>query len=151
MPTNLYGPGDNFDLVTSHVVPALIAKMHAARLAGQDDVVVWGTGTPRREFLYVEDCADALVHLMQHYSGAAHVNVGTGEDMTIRKAAETIAEVTGFTGRLAFDASKPDGTPRKRLDIGKLTALNWAPRTSFAAGVRKTYRWYLHQSNVRAA
>ncbi|MFN4088262.1 MAG: GDP-L-fucose synthase family protein, partial [Alphaproteobacteria bacterium] len=128
MPTNLYGPGDTYDLAASHVVPALIAKMHAARLRGTGSVEIWGSGRPRREFLYVDDLADALVHLMERHEGEAPVNVGTGEDLTIRDLAAAVAATVGFAGSFAFDAAKPDGTPRKRLDVGRQRALGGAAR-----------------------
>jgi GDP-L-fucose synthase len=150
MPTNLYGPGDNFDLEASHVVPALIAKTHAAKESGAADVEIWGTGTPRREFLYVDDLADALVFLMRRYSGAEHVNVGTGTDVTIRDLAETIRKVVGFEGGLRFDSSKPDGTPRKLLDVAKLTQLGWTATTPLEDGLKLSYRWFLeHQQEAR--
>jgi GDP-L-fucose synthase len=142
MPTNLYGPGDNFDLASSHVVAALMRKAHDARVAGDDTLAVWGTGRPRREFLYVEDLADALVFLLQNYSGEQHVNVGTGKDIAIGELAALIAEVVGFSGTLAFDPSKPDGTPRKLLDVSRLSALGWTPSTSLRDGLTATYRWY---------
>ena len=143
MPTNLYGPNDNFDLVNSHVLPALIRKMDEARRNGSDQVVIWGTGTPRREFLHVDDCADALVHLMIHYSGESHVNVGSGEDVTILELAELVKTTIGFTGALALDPSKHDGTPRKLMDAGALRALGWSPRIPLPEGLRTTYAWYL--------
>lgn len=143
MPTNLYGPGDRFDLTGSHVVPALIMKAHAARQAGAADLEVWGSGRPRREFLYVDDVADALVHLMKVYSGPDHLNVGTGSDVTIRALAETVADVVGFDGRLRFDPSMPDGTPRKLLNIDRLTALGWRAETGLRDGLRQAYAWYL--------
>ena len=142
MPTNLYGPGDNFDLASSHVVPALMRKAHEARMAGEDALAVWGTGRPRREFLYVEDLADALVFLLRNYSGESHVNVGTGKDIAIGELAALIAEVVGFAGTLTFDPSKPDGTPRKLLDVSRLTALGWSPSTGLRDGLTATYRWY---------
>ena len=142
MPTNLYGPGDNFDLTSSHVVAALMRKAHDARVAGDDTLAVWGTGRPRREFLYVADLADALVFLLQNYSEERHVNVGTGKDMAISELAALIAEVVGFDGRLTFDPSKPDGAPRKLLDVSRLTALGWTPSTSLRDGLTATYRWY---------
>ncbi len=142
MPTNLYGPGDNFDLTSSHVVAALMRKAHDARVAGDGTLAVWGTGRPRREFLYVEDLADALVFLLQNYSEEQHVNVGTGKDMAISELAALIAEVVGFDGTLTFDPSKPDGTPRKLLDVSRLTALGWTPSTSLRDGLTATYRWY---------
>ncbi len=123
MPTNLYGPGDNFELESSHVVPALLRKTHEAKASGANSIEIWGSGTPRREFLYVDDCADALVHLMKVYSGEVHVNIGVGSDLTIRELAESIAKVVGFTGSFHYDTRKPDGTPRKLLDVSRLTAL----------------------------
>lgn len=143
MPTNLYGINDNFDLQSSHVLPALMAKMHTAKAESADEVVLWGTGTPKREFLHVDDCADALVHLMKVYSGQGHVNVGTGTDLSIRQLAETIAQVVGFEGALVQDTSKPDGTPRKLLNVKKLNDLGWTARTSLEDGIRQTYDWYL--------
>jgi len=140
MPSNLYGPGDNFDLRTSHVLPALMRKAHEAKLAGARSLEVWGTGTPRREFLYVDDLADALVFLLKHYSEPGHINVGTGEDVTIRELAELICRTVGFEGELVFDSSKPDGTPRKLMDVGKLSAMGWRARTSLLEGVAKTYQ-----------
>jgi GDP-L-fucose synthase len=152
MPTNLYGPNDNFDLEASHVIPALIAKMARAKDEGRKDVVIWGTGTPRREFLHVDDCADALVHLMIHFSGEGPVNVGTGEDVTIRELAEMIAGVVGFSGRLVFDASRPDGTPRKLTDVTRLRQLGWTARISLAEGLTQTIRWFQeHRSSLRQA
>ncbi len=143
MPTNLYGLGDNFDLETSHVIPALIRKAHEAKIRGDSRMVIWGTGSPRREFLHVDDCADALVHLMRVYSGAEHVNVGSGEDLTILEIAELVASVVGFTGEIVCDPSRPDGTPRKLMDAGKLKALAWKPRTGLQEGLAATYKWYL--------
>jgi GDP-L-fucose synthase len=143
MPTNLYGPGDNFDLTSSHVVPALIRKFHEAKIAGAPQVEIWGTGSPRREFLHVDDLADAALHLMLHYDGEEMVNVGTGEDVTIRGLAELIGSITAFRGGLVFDESKPDGTPRKLLDVSRLNGLGWKARISLAEGVRTTYEWYL--------
>ena len=142
MPTNLYGPGDNFDLASSHVVPALIRKIEEARLAGSPQVEIWGSGTPRREFLYVDDLADACVFLLKGYSGHDHVNVGTGTDLTIRELAETIARVVGYRGGFAYDSSKPDGTPRKLLDVSRLAALGWRASTSLAAGLKQSYDWF---------
>jgi len=142
MPTNLYGPGDNFDLASSHVVPALIRKIEEARLAGAPQVEIWGSGTPRREFLYVDDLADACVFLLKRYSGHDHVNVGTGTDLTIRELAETIARVVGYRGGFAYDSSKPDGTPRKLLDVSRLAALGWRASTSLAAGLKQSYDWF---------
>lgn len=143
MPTNLYGPGDNFDLQNSHVLPALIRRFHEATTRGDEAVVVWGTGSPRREFLHVDDLADAVVHLMQVYDGEDLVNVGCGDDISIRELAELVARVIGFEGRIEFDPSKPDGTPRKLLDVGRLTALGWRPRIGLEDGIRETYRWFV--------
>jgi GDP-L-fucose synthase len=145
MPTNLYGPGDNFDLMSSHVVPALIAKMHDAKQSGAEEVEIWGTGTPRREFLHVDDLADACVHLLQVYSGQEHVNVGCGEDLTIAELAETVRRVVGFAGRLRYNSERPDGTPRKLLDTSRLNALGWRPRIALADGLAEAYRWYLER------
>jgi GDP-L-fucose synthase len=142
MPTNLYGPGDNFNLETSHVLPALIRRFDEARERGDAEVVVWGTGTPRREFLHVDDLADALVFLMDRYSDEPPVNVGWGEDVSIRELAETVARVVGFTGRIAFDTSRPDGAPRKLLDVSRMTALGWQARIRLEGGLRETCRWY---------
>lgn len=145
MPTNLYGPGDNFDLTASHVLPALIRKFHEAKEAGANEVVVWGTGNPRREFLHVDDLASAAVHFMNEYNDAGIVNIGTGEDVTIRELAELIRDVVGYTGKLSFDISKPDGTPRKLLDTSLARAAGWAPTISLQDGIRQTYRWYLRE------
>jgi GDP-L-fucose synthase len=142
MPTNLYGPGDNFDLQNSHVLPALIAKFHQARRAGEKSVVVWGTGTPRREFLYVDDLADAVVFLTESYSAPGLINIGVGQDVTIRELAELVGRIVSFTGELVFDTSKPDGTPRKLLDVSRLNALGWRARTTLEQGLRLTYDWY---------
>lgn len=142
MPTNLYGPGDNFDLQSSHVMPALIRKVHDAKRTGAD-VVVWGTGTPRREFLFVDDCADACVHLMKVYSDEGHVNVGSGEDITILDLTRTVMTVLGYDGRIVHDTSKPDGTPRKLMDGTKLRALGWAPRVSLEQGIARSYEAFL--------
>jgi GDP-L-fucose synthase len=150
MPTNLYGPGDNFDLANSHVLPALMRKFHEAKVSGAGEVVVWGTGSPRREFLYVDDLADALVFLMQGYSDEGLVNVGCGEDLTILELAEAVAGVVGFTGELRFDTSKPDGTPRKLLDVSRLSALGWKAQVPLRAGLERTYGWFLeHQGELR--
>lgn len=146
MPTNLYGPGDNFDLEKSHVIPALIRKMHEAKEAREDAVEIWGTGKPRREFLHVDDLADALVFLMKNYDGADHINVGVGQDLSIKELAEIIRDVVGFEGELAFDPSKPDGTPRKLLDVSRLNALGWYARTSLKEGLQSTYEWYEEQT-----
>jgi GDP-L-fucose synthase len=141
MPNNLYGPGDNFDLQSSHVVPALIRKIHTAARAGDGTVAIWGTGKPLREFLYVDDCADAVVFLMKNYSAEGHVNVGSGEEVSIADLARTIAEVVGFTGRFEFDASRPDGTPRKLLDVSLLSEMGWRARTGLRDGLRLAYDW----------
>lgn len=140
MPTNLYGPGDNFDLETSHVLPALIRKCHEARESGDDSVLVWGTGEPRREFLYVDDLADALLFLMKEYSSQDPINVGVGWDISIRELAELTAEVVGFRGSIRFDPSKPDGAPRKLLDISRLELMGWKPQTPLREGILLTYR-----------
>ena len=142
MPTNLYGPGDNFDLENSHVLPALIRKFHEAKEGGAESVTVWGTGAPLREFLHVDDLADACVFLMQHYSSADIVNVGWGRDISIADLARLVGNVVGFEGKIEFDTSKPDGTPRKLLDTTRLTELGWQPSISLEAGVRATYDWY---------
>lgn len=142
MPTNLYGPGDRFDPEAGHVIPALLHRFHEAEAAGAPTVEVWGSGAPRREFLYVDDCADALVHLLRHYSGEDQVNVGSGHDLTIRELAGAVARTVGYGGRLCFDTGKPDGTPRKLLDVSRLTALGWRARTDLADGLARTYAWY---------
>ncbi len=143
MPTNLYGPGDNFDLDTSHVLPALIRKAHEAKLGGADHIVIWGTGTPRREFLHADDCADACVYLMKTYSDTGHVNVGSGEDLTIRELAELVCEAVGFDGGIVTDPSKPDGTPRKLMSADKIRALGWTPSIALRDGITRAYRWFL--------
>ena len=139
MPTNLYGPNDNYDLASSHVLPALIRKAHEARLRGDHEYVVWGSGTPRREFLYVDDLADACVHLMERGYDGPLVNIGSGEDVTIRELAETVMDVVCFKGSISFDSSKPDGTPRKLLDVSRLTGLGWSARTKLRDGIRLAY------------
>jgi GDP-L-fucose synthase len=139
MPTNLYGPNDNYDLATSHVLPALIRKAHETKLRGNAEYVVWGSGTPRREFLYVDDLADACVHLMELDYDGPMVNIGTGTDVTIRELADTVMSVVGFNGRIVYDHSKPDGTPRKLLDVSRLAALGWHARTSLRDGIRLAY------------
>ncbi|WP_046156721.1 GDP-L-fucose synthase family protein [Chromobacterium vaccinii] len=139
MPTNLYGPNDNYDLVSSHVLPALLRKAHEAKLRGDKECVVWGSGAPRREFLYVDDLADACVHLMERDYDGDLVNIGTGEDVTIRELAEMVMATVGFEGRIVFDLSKPDGTPRKLLDVGRLEALGWCARTPLSEGLRLAY------------
>ena len=143
MPTNLYGPEDNFDLNTSHVIPALMRKAHEAKLRNDRQLVIWGTGTPRREFMHVDDAAEALVHLMTHYSGQMHVNVGVGRDLTILELAKLIVDVVGFTGRIETDPSKPDGTPRKLLDVSKITSLGWQPKIGLKQGLASTYQWFV--------
>jgi GDP-L-fucose synthase len=150
MPTNLYGPGDNFNLQSSHVLPALIRKCHEAKEAGRGEVEIWGSGTPRREFLHVDDLADAAVYLMHTYDQGEIVNVGVGQDLSIRELAELIARIVGFTGTLRFDTSKPDGTPRKLLDVSRLTALGWRAGIDLEAGIRGTYEWFLaHRAELR--
>ncbi|WP_375314038.1 GDP-L-fucose synthase [Bradyrhizobium sp. A5] len=143
MPTNLYGPGDNYHPELSHVVAALIRRFHEAKVAGAGSVVVWGTGTPRREFLYVDDMADACVHLMKTYSGPELVNIGTGEDITIAEFARVVAEIVGYSGDIAFDSSRPDGTPRKLLDVSRLEKLGWRAKTSLHDGLKRAYEAYL--------
>lgn len=150
MPTNLYGPGDNFDLETSHVLPALIRKFHEAKERGERQVIVWGTGKPRREFLHVDDLADAALFLMERYDEEEIINVGVGEDISIRELAELIAEIVGFTGDIVFDPSKPDGTPRKLLDVSRLFALGWRPSIPLREGIAQTYRWFReHYARLR--
>lgn len=143
MPTNLYGPGDNFDLSSSHVVPALMRKAHEAKRAGNKTVEVWGSGTPRREFLHVDDAADALVWLLKNYSADGHVNVGSGEDVTIAELARTIVSVVGADAEIAFDPTKPDGTPRKLLEVSRLYATGWRPNYTLPDGLKQTYAWFL--------
>lgn len=143
MPTNLYGPGDSFDLRSSHVAPALMRKAHEAKLAGAASFEIWGAGAAKREFLHVDDCADALVLLMQDYSGDQHVNVGCGQDVSIYELSQIVAEVVGFKGEITRDLTKPEGTPRKLLDISKLKALGWSPRIDLRSGLADTYEWYL--------
>ena len=142
MPTNLYGPGDNFDLQNAHVLPALIRRFHEAKGRGDTTLTVWGSGTPRREFLHVDDLAEAVVYLMNSYESAEIVNIGWGEDVTIRELAEMIAAATGFQGRLTFDTSRPDGTPRKLLDTSRLTSLGWTPKITLKTGIESTYAWF---------
>ncbi|MCK5296096.1 MAG: GDP-L-fucose synthase [Alphaproteobacteria bacterium] len=150
MPTNLYGAGDNYDLETSHVLPALIRKAHEAKTKNQTELEVWGSGTPMREFLYVDDLADALVFLMENYSSESHINVGTGKDLTIRELAETVCRIVGFKGNLVFDAGKPDGTPRKLTDVSKINAIGWKASTNIEDGISKAYEWFLKNiKNVR--
>lgn len=143
MPTNLYGPGDNFDFKTSHVLPALIRKFHEAKVACAPEVVVWGSGTPRREFLHVDDLADAAIFLMRHYNEEEIINVGTGKDITIADLARLIKEIVDYSGEIVFDTSKPDGTPRKLLDTMKLTQLGWQPKIDLRGGIASTYKWFL--------
>jgi GDP-L-fucose synthase len=143
MPTNLYGINDNFDLKSSHVLPALIRKIHEAKINNAESVEIWGTGSPKREFLFVDDLADACVFLMEKYSGQEHVNVGVGEDISIKELAETIRQIVGFEGNFIFDTSKPDGTPRKLLDVSKLNNLGFSAKTSLEEGIKKTYQWFL--------
>jgi GDP-L-fucose synthase len=144
MPTNLYGPGDNFDLTTSHVIPGLMRKAHEAKLQKLPSLVVWGSGTPRREFLHVDDCADALVRVMTHYSDDQHINVGSGEDIAIAELAKLIASVVGFKGELVYDASKPDGTPRKLMSVEKMRALGWKPSIPLHRGLADVYDCFLN-------
>ena len=150
MPCNLYGPGDNYDLEQSHVVGALLVKAHRAKRARKPSLDVWGSGTPRREFLFVDDLADALVFLMEGYSAPETVNVGVGSDVTIRELAETICDVVGFRGTLAFDASRPDGTPRKLMDVSRMAALGWRPSTSLRDGLAKAYDWFVKNAKEAA-
>ena len=142
MPTNLYGPHDNFDLETSHVIPALMRKCHEAKLNGSADMEVWASGKVMREFLHVDDCAAAIVFLLENYSDMEHVNIGTGEDVTITELAETIKTVVGFDGALRFDASKPDGTPQKLLDVTKIRSLGWHHEIGLQEGLAKAYKWF---------
>lgn len=148
MPTNLYGPGDNFDLESSHVLPAMLRKFHDAKEMGASEVVLWGTGSPKREFLFVDDLADACLFVMRNYDGEQFLNVGTGLDLSIRELAEQVAQVTGFTGRITWDSSMPDGTPRKLLDVSRLHALGWKAKTSLPDGIRLSYDWFLENRAV---
>jgi GDP-L-fucose synthase len=152
MPTNLYGPGDNFDVMQGHVIPALMSKIHRAKDSNAETVEVWGSGRALREFLYVDDAADGIVHILRHYSGDEHVNLGTGDEITIRELAELMAQVIGFKGVLAFDTSRPDGTPRKVMDVGHLLAMGWQASTNLRTGLEQTYRWYVnhHLAEQRA-
>jgi GDP-L-fucose synthase len=150
MPTNLYGPGDNFDLQNSHVLPALIRKFHEAKRRNDKTVEIWGTGTPRREFLHVDDLADAVLYFLQNYNDEPIVNVGWGEDLTIRELADTVMSAIGYSGALTFDHSKPDGTPRKLLDVSRLHSLGWRPRISLRTGIEGTYAWFKdHAADAR--
>jgi GDP-L-fucose synthase len=150
MPTNLYGPGDNFDLHTSHVLPALIRKFHEAKESGEPAVTVWGTGTPRREFLHADDLADACVYLMDEYSGSEPINIGVGEDISIKELAELVREVVGYAGEVVHDTTKPDGTPRKLLDVSKLYGLGWRAKVPLGEGIERTYAWFLGSRPVEA-
>ena len=149
MPTNLYGPGDNFDLTSSHVMPAIIRKAHEAKVNGAASINVWGTGTPRREFLHAGDCADALVFLLKTYSGHEHINVGSGEDVTILELTQLVCEVVGFEGDIVHDLSKPDGTPRKLMSAEKLRSMGWSPTIGLKQGISETYDWFLSQQSVK--
>ena len=151
MPTNIYGPGDNFDLETSHVLPALIRKAHEAKVSGAKEMNVWGAGKPRREFLHVDDLADACLFCMAHYEGSTALNVGVGEDLTIRELVETVCDVVEFEGKLVFDASKPDGTPRKWLSVDRLAELGWRAKSGLREGIADTYRWFLEQGGATPA
>ncbi|MEZ5932856.1 MAG: GDP-L-fucose synthase [Alphaproteobacteria bacterium] len=151
MPTNLYGPGDNFDLLSSHVAPALIAKMHRAKVEGAASVEIWGSGRPKREFLHVDDLADACIHLVKTYSDELHVNVGSGEDLSIAELAATIRDIVGFEGELVYNAERPDGTPRKLLDVSRLFAMGWRPRIALEDGLRHAYSWYREEVAAGAA
>ena len=146
MPTNMYGPGDNFDLQSSHVLPALLRKVHEAKISGAREVVVWGSGKPRREFLHVDDMARASRFLLENYDSPEIINVGSGEDVTISQLAEMICDVVGYEGEMVFDSTKPDGTPRKLLDVSKINALGWSPQITLREGIAQTYRWYLQSS-----
>ena len=150
MPTNLYGPGDDFDLQSAHVIPALIRKMHEGKISGDEEIVVWGSGTPKREFMHVDDLADAAVYLMEVYSGEEHVNVGTGRDISISELSQMLKEVIGFHGRLTYDHSKPDGTPRKLLDVTRLARLGWRAKIALRAGLAETYRWFVGTTDRKA-
>jgi GDP-L-fucose synthase len=150
MPTNLYGPEDNFDLTSSHVLPALIRKAHEAKLRGDAKLTIWGTGAVRREFLHVDDCADAVVFLARHYSGAEHVNAGSGGDITILDLARLVSEVVGFKGEIVRDTTRPDGTPRKLMDSERLKSLGWRPRIGLRDGIAATYRWYVEHGGAEA-
>jgi GDP-L-fucose synthase len=148
MPTNIYGPNDNFDLENSHVLAALLRKAHEAKVSRKPSIVVWGTGTPRREFLHSEDLADAVAFLIEHYDSPEIINVGCGHDVTIRELAELVCDVVGFTGTLEFDSTKPDGTPRKLLDVSKLTKQGWQAKIPLRKGIQSTYEWFLKNKKV---
>ncbi|MEO0132852.1 MAG: GDP-L-fucose synthase [candidate division WOR-3 bacterium] len=147
MPTNLYGPNDNFDLTTSHVLPAFIRRFHEAKTNNAKEVVIWGTGTPRREFLYVDDLAEALIFLMENYEDSEIINIGVGEDIPIIDLAKLVARIVGYNGEIKTDTSKPDGTPRKLVDVSKITSMGWRPKTSLEEGIKLTYEWYLQNYN----
>ncbi|OEJ66633.1 GDP-L-fucose synthase [Magnetovibrio blakemorei] len=147
MPTNLYGPGDNFDLLSSHVAAALLVKTHRAKLAGDSKIEIWGTGTPKREFLHVDDLADGLVFLMQYYSNASHINIGSGDEVTIRDLAQTIGDAVGYTGEYTYDATKPDGAPRKLMDSTRIHDLGWRAPTKLKEGMAHTYAWFLENAD----
>ncbi len=150
MPTNLYGPGGNFSLKSSHVLPALMRKFHEAKKKGEKEAVLWGSGSPRREFLHVDDLADALLFLMEKYEKKELINIGSGQELSIKALAGKMKQAVGFKGKVIWDKSKPDGTPRKRLDIGRLKRLGWRPKTSLDKGIKSTYRWFLdNQNNLR--
>ena len=148
MPTNLYGPGDNFDLKSSHVLPAMLRKFHDANETGASEVVLWGTGSPKREFLFVDDLADACLFAMNSYNEEPFLNVGTGEDLSIRSLAEMVAEVTGFNGKITWDSTMPDGTPRKLLDISRIQSLGWKAQTDLKTGIKISYQWFLDNQNI---
>lgn len=147
MPTNLYGPNDNFDLETSHVIPALIRKFHEAKIRSNPSVTIWGTGTPKREFLHVDDLADACIFLMNHYDESDIINIGCGEDISIAELALLVKDIAGYTGNIEYDTRKPDGTPLKLLDVGKLRRLGWKPKISLEEGIKKTYEWYCRSAS----
>jgi GDP-L-fucose synthase len=149
MPTNLYGPGDNYDLQKSHVIPALIRKAHEAKISGASTLTVWGTGSPRRDFLHVDDAADAIIHLLKTYSAAGHINVGSGRDITILELTELVCRIVGFTGAIVKDPTKPDGTPRKLLDVSRLFASGWRPAFGLKDGIENAYGWFL--DNIKSA
>jgi GDP-L-fucose synthase len=148
MPTNLYGPNDNFDLQSGHVLPAMIRKFHEAKEAGDQSVVIWGTGNPMREFLHVDDLADACLFLMENFDNAEHINIGTGQDLTIRSLAELVGSIVYPDGKFIFDTSKPDGMPRKVLDVSRVQSMGWRPTISLSDGIRSTYEWFLNQPGV---
>ena len=151
-PNNLYGPGDNFDIKTGHVIPALLHRTHLAKVKRDSSLTIWGTGTVKREFLHVDDCADAFIHLIKFYSGISHINVGTGEELTIKELAQKISNIVGFTGKLKFDRTMPDGSPRKLLDNSKMRALNWKSTVSLDDGLNSSYQWFLESfSKIRTS